>query len=74
IGGLLGDKAVSSVFDNSKIKRLVPEFNAKLSFAEGIRRSVEWFEARPEKCTIDAEWNNWSDTVIAAYEKGFNRS
>ncbi len=48
-GGLFGDKANSLVFDNSKIKRLVPEFSATIPFATGIRRTIDWFEADPER-------------------------
>jgi nucleoside-diphosphate-sugar epimerase len=72
-GGLLGDKAVTSVFDNSKIKQLVPEFEATLSFAEGIKRTVAWFEAHPERCTEDAEWNEQMDAIIAAHASGFKK-
>ncbi len=44
---LLGDKATSAIFDNSKIRRFVPDFRPSVSFAEGIRRSVAWYDARP---------------------------
>lgn len=72
-GGLLGDKAVTSVFDNRKIKSLVPEFEATLSFAEGIKRTVAWFEAHPERCTEDTEWNEQMDSIIAAHAAGFKQ-
>lgn len=62
--GLIGDQAVSSVFDNSKIKRLVPDFAAIVPFAEGVKRSVAWFEAHPESCTVDAEWSAMISTLI----------
>ena len=51
---LLGDKAYSAVFDNSKIKRAVPDFVARVPFAEGIRRSVAWFDADPARQRIEA--------------------
>jgi len=66
-GGLLGDKAVSAVFDNSKIKRLVPGFTAVVPFHAGIRRTIEWFEAHPERQTVDAAWNEEMDRIIGAY-------
>jgi nucleoside-diphosphate-sugar epimerase len=69
-GGLLGDKAVSGVFDNTKIKQFVPDFVATVPFATGIKKTVAWFEAHPQKCTIDHEWNAQMDNIIAAYEKG----
>lgn len=65
--GLIGDQAVSSVFDNSKIKRLVPDFQATLPFAEGVKRSVAWFEARPERCTSDHDWSKMLDGLIAKH-------
>lgn len=72
-GGLLGDKAVSSVFDNSKIKRLVPEFAATVSFSEGIKRTVAWFEAHPERCTVDTAWNEQMDRMIEAHAAGLKK-
>lgn len=71
LGTLLGDKVNSVVFDNSKIKRFVPEFSCKVNWAEGLRRSLTWFESHPEFQTIDQETNNEWDRIIAAYEKGF---
>ncbi len=72
-GGLLGDKSVTSVFDNSKIKSLVPEFEATLSFAEGIKRTVAWFEAHPERCSVDEAWNEQMDSIIAAHAAGLKK-
>ena len=46
-GSLLGDKAWSVVFDNTKIRRFVPAYRPRVSFAEGMARSVAWFDARP---------------------------
>jgi nucleoside-diphosphate-sugar epimerase len=68
-GTLIGDKACSEVFDNSKIKRLVPDFVATVPFSQGVIRSVEWFEAHPERCVVDNEYNKFMDRTIAAYEK-----
>ncbi|HVZ63954.1 MAG TPA: SDR family oxidoreductase [Lacunisphaera sp.] len=69
-GTLLGDKAVSAVFDNSKLKRLVPSFAAKTPFAEGIRRTLAWFEADPSRQQVDTEMNARWDKLIAAYQRG----
>lgn len=65
--GLIGDQAVSSVFDNSKIKRLVPDYQATVPFAEGVKRSVAWFEARPELCTVDPDWSKMLDGLLARH-------
>ena len=67
-GTLLGDKAVSAVFDNAKIKRFVPGFAAKTRFADGIRRTIAWFDADPARQQIDAATNQRWDKLVAAYE------
>jgi nucleoside-diphosphate-sugar epimerase len=67
-GRLLGDKTESVVFDNSKIKRFVPGYIATVPFAEGIKRSVQWFEAHPEYCAVDDDWNALMDRIITEYE------
>jgi len=68
-GSLIGDKSVSVVFDNSKIKRFVPGFCATTSFTEGIRKSLAWFDADPSRKKIDQEMNARLDKLIAGYEK-----
>ena len=57
-------------FDNSKIKRFVPEFKATVRFAQGIRRTMAWFDADPERRQIDDEADARYDRLIAAYERG----
>jgi nucleoside-diphosphate-sugar epimerase len=71
LGSLIGDKVNSAVFDNSKIKRFVPEFDCKVSWAEGIRRTIAWFEADPSRQTIDEESNQLWDNIIESYEKAY---
>jgi nucleoside-diphosphate-sugar epimerase len=68
-GSLIGDKACSVVFDNSKVKKLVPDFRATVTAREGIRRTVEYVLAHPEYQNGDEEFDNWCDRVIAATEK-----
>jgi nucleoside-diphosphate-sugar epimerase len=70
-GTLIGDKSNSVVFDNSKIKRFVPDYNCEVTWAEGVRRALAWFEAHPEFQTIDQDANASWDRIIAAYEKVF---
>ena len=71
VGSLMGDKANSVVFDNSKIKRFVPEYACEVLWSEGVRRSLAWFETHPEFQTIDQEMNAVWDRIIAAYERSF---
>jgi nucleoside-diphosphate-sugar epimerase len=66
--GLLGDKAHSLVFDNTKIKRFVPDFEAVVPFAEGIARSLAWFDADPARKVVDEERNALLDRIVDAYE------
>ena len=71
LGGLTGDKSVSVVFDNTKIKRFVPGYCAKVPFARGIEKTIAWFDADPRRKQIDeAESAAW-DKIIEAYEFGF---
>ncbi|MFC4598211.1 SDR family oxidoreductase [Cohnella hongkongensis] len=63
-GGLLGDKANSVVFDNSKLKRLVPGFVATTRFDQGIKQTVEHILAHPELQIEDPEFDLWCDKVI----------
>ena len=70
-GSLLGDKASSVVFDNGKIKRFVPEFRTRTSFAEGMVRSVAWFDADPARRTVSEKANAMIDRVIAAQRRAW---
>jgi nucleoside-diphosphate-sugar epimerase len=73
-GTLIGDKSVSVVFDNSKIKRFVPGYRATTSFAQGMERSLAWFNADPARKQIDHEANATTDKLIAAYKKGLSEA
>ncbi|HLE92533.1 MAG TPA: hypothetical protein VI753_15390, partial [Anaerolineales bacterium] len=70
-GSLIGDKSNSVVFDNSKIKRFVPDYLCEVDWAEGVRRSLAWFEAHPEFQTIDREMNSLWDQMISSYERAW---
>lgn len=70
-GDLIGDKANSSVFDNRKIKRFVPDFRCEVSWAEGVRRAIAWHAADPARQTIDDGMNRTWDMIITAYERAF---
>ena len=70
VGNLTGDKAVSVVFDNSKIKRFVPGYCAKVPFSQGIQRTIEWFDADSQRKLVDEAANAAWDKLIDAYENG----
>lgn len=71
IGSLIGDKSNSVVFDNSKIRQFAPDYYCEVTWAEGVRRSLTWFEAHPEFQTIDHAANDLWDGILAAYSKAF---
>jgi hypothetical protein len=57
----------SLVFDNSKLRRLVPGFRAGVPFAEGVRASIAWFEADTARQRIDA--NATVERILAAWHR-----
>lgn len=67
-GGLIGDKANSVVFDNSKLKRLVPDFVATTRFDQGIKQTVKYILEHPEYQKEDKDFDMWCDKVILALE------
>ena len=69
---LLGDKQYSLVYDNSKIKRAVPGFEATVSFAEGMRRSLAWFDADPRRRSVSNEANALMDRIVRAQLSAFS--
>jgi len=68
---LLGDKAYSVVFDNTKIKRAVPGFEARVTFAEGMRRSFEWFEADPRRQVVNHAADALMDRILQAWSRAW---
>jgi nucleoside-diphosphate-sugar epimerase len=66
--GLLGDKMHSMIFDNSKIKRAVPDFVAAIPFSLGVREIMAWYDADPSRHKVNADLDHRMDEIIAAYE------
>jgi nucleoside-diphosphate-sugar epimerase len=64
---LLGDKAWSTLFDNAKIRRLVPGFAARVPFAQGVRASIAWLEAKEDRQRIDA--NDTVEKILHAWRR-----
>jgi nucleoside-diphosphate-sugar epimerase len=61
---LLGDKTHSMIFDNSKIKRFVPDFAAKIPFSQGAEEIIAWHDADPSRKTIDEELDRTMGRII----------
>ncbi len=72
--GLLGDKAHSMIFDNSKIKRVVPGFAATIPFSEGAREIIAWYDEHPSRQVVDQDYNQLADRIIAAYQAAWPQS
>ena len=67
-GGLLGDKACSVVFDNTKLKSLVPDFKPEVPFAQGIKRTVDYIHEHPQLKRPDPQFDAWCDNIIKKLE------
>jgi len=63
--GLLGDKAYDAIFDNSKIKSLVPEFGTTITYDDAAYDQIAWYDAHPEAQVIDEAWDTASDRLAA---------
>jgi nucleoside-diphosphate-sugar epimerase len=65
--GLLGDKAHSMVFDNSKVRALVPDFRATIPYQQGAREVIDWFDADPARREVDEKVDALVDRLVEAY-------
>ncbi len=72
--GILGDKSHSMIFDNSKIRSLVPDFTCTIPFSSGAREIVVWYAADPARQVVDERLDALIDRIIAAYESSFPNS
>ena len=68
-GELLGDKSVSVVFDNRKLKRAVPDMRTTVPFHAGVRKALDHILSHPECQREDPDFDAYCDKVIAALEK-----
>ncbi len=68
-GGLVGDKAVSVIFDNSKLKRAVPDMRTTVRYDQGVRIALDYVMTHPECQKEDPEFDDFCDKVIAALEE-----
>lgn len=63
---LLGDKAHSKIFDNTKIKRCVPGFVATTPFARGAEQIVAWHDADAARRSVDAAVDRLHDRLASS--------
>lgn len=69
--GLIGDKAHSVIFDNSKLKRLVPDFVASIPYVRGAAEVMAWYDEDPARQTIDEAMDRTMDAILADYAKAW---
>lgn len=72
-GGLIGDKANTVVFDNAKLKRLVPGFCARIRYDQGVKMSVNYILSHPECQKEDQEFDRWCDAVVEVMTEAVGR-
>jgi nucleoside-diphosphate-sugar epimerase len=65
--GLLGDKAHSMVFDNAKLRTVVPDFVATIPFHVGAREIVDWHDEDPARQVVDAKLDALMDRLVERY-------
>jgi nucleoside-diphosphate-sugar epimerase len=63
--GLLGDKSHSVIFDNSKLRSVVPDFNPTTTFAQGAREITDWYDADASRRVVDSALNAQVDALVA---------
>ena len=68
---LLGDKTHSMIFDNSKIKRLVPDFEAAIPFSRGADEIIAWYDADPSRKVIDEQLDRTMSRIIDDWRQAF---
>lgn len=68
LGNLIGDKANNAIFDNTKLKRFVPDFAATTRFDQGVRKTIANILNHPELQKPDPAYDDWCDRVIAAMD------
>ena len=71
--GLIGDKSNSVVFDNSKLKRLVPGFTAVHRYDQSAREISAYVLSHMDQMQPDPEFDQWCDWVIEAQEEAIGR-
>jgi nucleoside-diphosphate-sugar epimerase len=67
--GLLGDKAHSMVFDNTKVRRLVPGWRAVIPFERGARQIADWYLADPARQVTDQALDGVMDKLAATWSQ-----
>jgi nucleoside-diphosphate-sugar epimerase len=73
-GHVYGDKIHTVTYDTSTIRRLVPEFATTTLFDQGVRESIAWYEANPERQKVDVEADALFDDLAYVYRRALRDS
>ncbi len=68
---LLGDKSHTAIFDNAKLRRAVPTFRPRIAFRDGVRRTLNWFDADPVRRRLPPEDDAHIEKLLAAFAKAW---
>ena len=68
-GNLTGDKCVSVRFDNSKLKRIVPDYCAATRFDQGAEQTLGYIMSHPCCQIPDPDFDELCDRIAAAAER-----
>ena len=63
--GLLGDKAYDAIFDNSKIKALVPEFRTTIRYDDAVHDQIAYYDSHPDAQKVNKDWDAASDRLAS---------
>lgn len=59
------EKTYQGIYDNSKIKRVVPGFKAEISFRSGLESIIQWFQEQGNH--IDPNKDELEDKLVSVY-------
>ncbi|MGW8252147.1 MAG: NAD-dependent dehydratase, partial [Anaerolineales bacterium] len=71
---LLGDKTHSMIFDNSKIRRLVPEFKPLVPFWQGAQEIIAWYDEDKSRQVVDPAFDRLQDQLVEAVQSAYPAS
>ncbi len=68
--GLVGDKAHSTIFDNSKLRTIVPGWHARVPFEHGAREIAQWYLADPARQVVNPGLDALMDKLAQQFGAG----
>jgi hypothetical protein len=56
------------IFDNSKLRSVVPDYRATIPFEQGAREIVGWHDADASRQKVDARLDAVMDRLVERYQ------